>query len=112
MPAIRNSYLDRIPLLLDRFGRGIVIAVVPNEEHALDCFASKEMYGKCKELNNLLRSCSELSDVRGLQKKNRSKEGHSNNMGTKILIALCMRLHAYAIVGASVSIKKCKRLGG
>jgi hypothetical protein len=69
MPAIRNSYLDRIPLLLDRFGRGIVIAVVPNEEHALDCFASKEMYGKCKELNNLLRSCSELSDVRGLQKK-------------------------------------------
>ena len=46
------------------------------------------------------------------KKKNRSKEGHSNNMGTKILIALCMCLHAYAIVGASVSIKKCKRLGG
>ena len=79
MPAIRNSYLDRIPLLLDRFGRGIVIAVVPNEEHALDCFASK---------------VAAKSPMLGDFKKNRSKEGHSNNMGTKILIALCMHLHA------------------
>ena len=52
------------------------------------------------------------SRILGDFKKVSSRDRHKNNMSTRILNALCMRLHVWAIVGASLSTTKRRRLGG